>query len=406
MKVLNVLNSKLESGCTPLEALDFLEEKYGVSHRLDETRGLAVLNYSQIDSPKFDDVVCECRSLVVSVPYNIFWTHSFVEPAEIENGYFSRFHSISRTFDRFFNYGEKQLPTKVQNLTAREKLDGSLVALFWHNGEWVYKTRSVIMPVDKINNLDITWKEVIEEAIHYNPEVYDEVLCKQYTYIFEVTSPYNRVVTRYAEVGATLLGVRQGDTGGYTLVCIADDIAKALNVNRPKKWSFSTWEECQLAAKELRNLEEGFVMCNRQGIPQCKLKNPAYVAAHHLRGETALTPKRVMDLIIMNEQDEYLSIFSEDEQVFAPYIEAYNLIMTFTRPVCQLHEGLSKGDQKKFAFLSKDSPVAALLFMMHGDKELTAKEAFGRLTTPAKYRMIVAAKKAKEEHDNNKGNKR
>ncbi len=38
-----------------------------------------------------------------------------------------------------------------------------------------------------------------------------------------------------------------------------------------------------------------------------KIKSPSYVAIHHLRGE-GLCPKKIAELILINETDEYLNI--------------------------------------------------------------------------------------------------
>ena len=84
-----------------------------------------------------------------------------------------------------------------------------------------------------------------------------------------------------------------------------------------------------------------------------KIKNPAYVAAHHLRGE-GLTEKRVLDLIIMNETDEYLSIFPEDKVKFDPYMTAYSVGVMNTLNAMQVTCADTVRTQKEFAILIKD----------------------------------------------------
>lgn len=80
-----------------MKTLEFIKE-HGLS-ALTEKLGIAVkpfitpsgdtlylLDYNQIDSPKTDPIVCECRSLIIDSDYNV----------------------VSRSFDRFFNYSEIQ----------------------------------------------------------------------------------------------------------------------------------------------------------------------------------------------------------------------------------------------------------------------------------------------------------
>ena len=354
-------------------ALLRLKERYGIKHRYDDNTGLYVLNYDQIDSSKHKthNVVKECRSLVLGVEY----VGDCNEP---------QFYVVSRAFDRFFNYGEERVPHKITSLVANEKLDGSLITVFHVEGEgWLYRTKSMIMPEEKINGLPVTWKEVIEEALGDLDTKFQQTGCENFSHIFEITSPENRVVTRYKERTATLLAVRENDSGRHLPPSSVDDVARLNGWKRPKTWAFQSWEGCLEMAKDLRDLEEGFVLYFK-GTPVAKVKNPAYVAEHHLRGEGVLNPKRIVDLILMNELDEYLSIFPEDTETFRPYLWAYGMILSH----CKLTYTM-KGDiidQKEFALEVKDHPCASILFIMR--KGLTALQAFDTLTRTGKQSLI------------------
>ena len=127
-------------------------------------------------------------------------------------------------------------------------------------------------------------------------------------------------------------------------------------------------------------------MYTRLGEPACKVKNPAYVAAHHLRGEGILTPKRVMDLIIMNELDEYLSIFPEDADAVAPYSKAMDSMWASAKSLWEYSQDIT--DQKQFALAVKDYPVCGLLFRKKGG--VGFNDAFNSLTSNGKYNLISA----------------
>lgn len=375
MKTLNFLNSCFERGDGVELCLVRLEERYGVTSREYVVDGMQmfVLNYSQINSPKFEGVVRECRSLVVAFDY--------VE---------GLWYSVSQAFDRFFNYGEKKLPCTVDKLEFFDKLDGSLITVFCHGGKWMYRTKSMIMPVEPINGLEVTWKDLIEEALNWeeflkNPPV------GTFSYIFEVVSPYNRVVTRYNKPEAFLLAVRGAlNTGNgiYNLDYIVDMTAEKYGWSRPKKMVFDSWEKCLTYSKELRNLEEGLVGYLK-GVPMVKVKNPAYVAAHHLRGEGVLTPKRIVDLILINETDEYLSIFPEDEVHFRPWIDAYNHLVETTPWDFKMRLAESQ-NQKDFALAVHKMPNASLLFRMKQGQSF--ESAWEGLTRNVKQSMIQAYK--------------
>ncbi len=80
---------------------------------------------------------------------------------------------------------------------------------------------------------------------------------------------------------------------------------------------FHLIEECIQTSLNLKDLEEGYVIYENS-IPIYKIKSPSYVAIHHLRGE-GLCPKKIAELILINETDEYLKYFPEDEHHFILY---------------------------------------------------------------------------------------
>lgn len=379
MKVTNYLNLLTQAGCTYTTALESLEEQYGIKTKVYEKEGirLFVLNYNQINTgtgTKVSPIIRECRSLVLEV----------VTALDLEGGEYPLFKVVSRAFDRFFNLGEHRLPCKIDKLEFFEKMDGSLVTMFKYKSKWLYRTKSMIMPEEdmKINGFDLSWKTLIEETLGHDWDI--KYRNGQFSYIFEVTSPENRVVTRYTERTAVLLALRRNRDGAYCRQGLVDNIANLNYWKRPRTYSFYDWTAVEEGAKLLPNLEEGFVGY-RNGEPMVKIKNPAYVVAHHLRGE-GLNPKRCMDLVIMNETDEYLSVFPEDDKMLQPFIDAELLlsqvVSTLWNDYGEVHS------QKEFALIVTKYPVANMLFNMR--KGLTYIEAWGKLTTNAKYNMITS----------------
>ncbi len=368
MKVLDYLNPLAAQGGNEY-ALSKLTEEFGIKVKYDEKYDLYLLNYCQITSPKTHEIVKECRSLVL-------------EASDLCYG----FWVVSRSFDRFFNHGELQSEVDnqpLQEMVAHEKLDGSLVTVFFYKGEWIYRTRSMIMPEGKVNGFDASWKEVIEDAL--GPLTLEGWNLYHQSLIFEVTSPENRVVVRYPERKATLLAIRDSN-GKYSHRYFCDIVAEFNSWGRPKQYHFDTLQQVSVALKELPNLEEGYVMYSLENnSPQVKIKNPAYVAAHHLRGE-GLNPKRVMDLILMGETSEYLSIFPEDKAIFKPYQEAYALLWVMVDAL--MDETKLIEDRKEFALKVKDHPISVILFSIKNG--LTKEDAWGKITTQSKYRMIEA----------------
>jgi T4 RnlA family RNA ligase len=314
--------------------LDKLKEDFSIKVNNDY-EDLYVLNYDQINSPKTHPIVCECRSLVVTQENNMW---KVVSPA----------------FDRFFNYGENNYNPNIEDLVCHEKLDGSLVSVFFYKGQWLYRTKSVIMPTGDVNAFQVKWNAFIEEALDWK-EFKSFASNYQATYIFEVVGEANRVVTKYNETKAYLLAMRDNETFKY--YSLSDYNA----YNKPKSYTFKSTQECLDVVKHLPNLEEGYVAYNKDGVPVCKIKSPAYVAAHRIRGE-GLTPNRIMELVVINEQDEYLAVFPEDSDKFTVYTDAWRVVIPNSiDAVWSMYRDIN--DQKEFALNVKDFQFSSVLFM-------------------------------------------
>ena len=124
-------------------------------------------------------------------------------------------------------------------------------------------------------------------------------------------------------------------------------------------------DECIEIVQNLKDLNEGYVVYN-DGIPAFKLKSPTYLAVHRLKGE-GLTPKRIIDLVNMNEHEEYLTYFEDDRKYFEPYIKAYEVLFDDINFIWEKYKMVR--DQKDFAMYVKDFPFASILFRKRKDSE-------------------------------------
>ena len=367
MEVIKYLNTHVNSGIPFQDALDNLKAEFGIKHSNNPNYPyLFVLNYSQIDSPKLHDYTKECRSLVVE--------YSTLE---------ERFRVVSRSFDRFFNLHETDKTCDIPSCVAYEKIDGSLVSVFYYKGEWLYRTKSMIMPELEINDTGLLWKELIESTIPLN----SLTLLPANTYIFEVVSPENRVVTKYEERGAYLLGIRENRSGDYIEVSESTrDILKGCGVQLPKRFKFSSEKDIEEFVNGLPDLQEGVVIYE-DNVPILKVKSGAYLVAHRLRGETVINSKRIMDLIFMNEQDEFLAIFPEYTEKFEKY--EINLINLLDDCLGLWEDYGDIENQKDFALKVKDFPVCGILFNKRkfGDKK-SILDCFYMLSDKNKYALV------------------
>lgn len=336
--------------------LEALTEQLAIS--VKKVDDLLVLNYNQIDSPKTHPIVMECRSLILEA---------------------GTLNIVSRSFDRFFNYGEAlNVMPEIDWSKARayEKVDGSLIKIYNHKGHWYISTKGTAYGDSDCMGYGVTFQELVWKALDCKNDYEFQQKCREndlfevFTYIFELTSVENRVVKRYDGYKLHYLAARSNSHGYYVTKC---ELVTALRFGalETKFYEFNTVEECLRTARELKDLDEGYVIY-QDGVPIAKVKSPAYVAVHHIRGE-GLNPKRIMQLVLVNEQDEYLTYFPEDRDVFTPYVKAKSGLDIDMFDAYNRLEMIE--DQKEFALKAKNFPFSAALFKARASK-IPVSDAF------------------------------
>ena len=291
-----------------------------------------VLNYNQIDSPRFHPICEECRALILRK---------------------DTWEVMARSFDRFYNVGEsirdKDFP--ISKAIIQEKIDGSLLSIYNNGDKWCVSTRKMAFAEGTLP-IGITFRQLFDKAIE-NTKVMDVLNsytnALYFTWVFEITSPENRVVTPYKERSVALIGARHLQTLKEMSSNDLDDFAKVMQVRRPKTFECNSIAELQKKAEELNIMDEGFVLVVEQDGSHWRLKckNPKYVAIAHMRENGNISPKRIMSLILTNEHPEYLSYFPEDKPYFDFTEEIYQESLNRIKAIANEHMGIK--DQKEFA---------------------------------------------------------
>ena len=183
---------------------------------------------------------------------------------------------VARPFDKFFNYGEPDAPTLPLDtpVEVTDKMDGSLGIL------WNYK---------KYQGIATRGSFVSDQAIHATKvwnEKYGFSVSPDWTYLFEIVYPGNRIVLDY------------GDTDDLVLLGVMD-IAEGSVIPANKVY---TWRGPRVATfpyKTLREALEAPQRANAEGyvvhVPETgdrvKIKQEDYVQLHRI--VTGLTKRSV-----------------------------------------------------------------------------------------------------------------
>ena len=259
-------------------------------------KNLIMFKYSQIDSDFNLQLVRECRGLILDE-----------DNLEI----------VSFPFTKFGNYGESYCP-EIDWKTARtgEKVDGSLCKVV------VWKDDSLVKSLISTNGTIDAFKAPVAEQIGcpYKSfgNIISECLAKSgvshadfeegFTYMFELCSPWTRVVVPHKENKLYFLGKRNNKTFEETY--FTDDPVMTKFFDTPKVYPLKSIDECLAATKDMPWNEEGYVVCDAK-FNRVKVKSPSYVAAHHLKGNGVMSYSRALELVRANEIEEICQYFEE-----------------------------------------------------------------------------------------------
>lgn len=266
---------------------------------------LVILNYHQIDSPKHSPVTKECRGLVLD---------------------YHNYDIVALPFSRFFNYGEWREDINKfdwNNFSTQTKEDGSLAIVYNYKGSWRINTRGSFANAKSCEACPYTWEELFFLTI--NEKQLDNIN-PDYTLIFELCSPWNKVVRFYPEPVSYLLTIRNRKTGEEIDSQGRQGIARSLSCKLPDEFSYSCPEEL------IRYLDEecddptfeGFVVKDKNNL-RIKFKSKNYLRLHSMRGNGSnlFAPKNLVPFILEGELGELTSIYPET----IPYIEKYQAIL-------------------------------------------------------------------------------
>lgn len=338
--------------------IEKLCEEFGINVVYNDDKTLLKLNYDQIESSKhkYHPIVRECRGII------------------LENG---SYEIVAATFQRFFNLGEQPEVDKLfdwEKATVDEKCDGSLIMLYFYKGKWSVATRGSFATGIVSNLSPLTWRELFLSTVNQDRF---EVLCTDYTYVFELMSFLNMVVVKHEKTHSKLLGIFSNSTGEEILDYeYQKTIANELGIEVPKRFDFTDISSLLKYIGEQTYSFEGVVA--KVGDHRIKVKNPLYVAVHHLR-DNVNSAGSLVSLILAGEKEEFSNYFP----AFKEKIEEYDQFIEKTKKEIDLIWEKSKdiNNQKEFALQIKDFKFCSLLFNAKkmNKHPLDFKESFEKL---------------------------
>jgi hypothetical protein len=338
-----------------------LEDDYGIYSYEHPELPLVGFKYGLIlcDREKFSPVVREARGIVLER---------------------DSWDVVAFPFKRFFNLGEdKETESRFNwnDFTCQEKVDGSLIIVYYYGGVWRVNT-SGSFAQGICYDSGVTW----EELFWTTSGIYKGQLNKECTYIFELWTKYNKIVRSY-KPSVWLLGMKcQGPANhGWDEIYQSEvDLeATELGVKRPVLYKMNSIDEMTdflLQTSRSDPTFEGFVLCDRN-FNRIKIKSDSYKQLHQLKGNGQFIYRNIIPQILNGNLTKLARDFPEwleeleqcDEKISNLKIETDNLWWEFGK----------LSSRKEFAQnVIRYATLPAILFNLKDGKFASVEDAFAK----------------------------
>lgn len=400
------------------KSLSDLKRDHGVKHRIVDHK--VSLNYDQIESKHGDKLAGECRGLILRRT-----TNNTIDPDEI----FGESRVLACAFPRFYNMAES-CAEKIDWETARiqEKLDGTLTILYYDNikKEWHVATRSVPEANLDLQGFDFTFRDLFEMGLEEYGFTFDdfvEDLIPGYTYVFELCSPYNRIVVSYPKTKLVLLSVRENwsleelslemgipfkdenyvqDQFPMSFVNFYYDEAwekkkeKYRSIQKAKEYSLSSPDEIvQFVNDQDPTMLEGVVIVD-DAWRRVKVKSLSYVSFNRARDKLGASYRNCLCLVLEGKVDDCIGKLPEEiEKILLDMQEEVSVFIKFHEEYyedarLQSIDEFGDFDMKQFAMIVQEGARnfgiwAGPMFNVARGKSETIGEAIRKKNHDGKY---------------------
>ena len=375
-----------------------LEEEHGVKAHpgcVDRSTCVFSMNYDQINSKHGDKLAEECRGLIVK------GTDLYIDTAsKWKKTVPGKLCVLAWPMNRFYNSGESTAAViDWSSASVQEKLDGTMIILYEGIGGWCVATRKVPnadLPINSsgLVHEDLTFSTLFKEAlfntVNMNFDDWTRLLPQKHTYIFELTSPINKVGVTYEKTSVTLLAAR--DHHCFYEVSASDVLKwfEKCNVPAPpipRTFDFSSIESiAAFVDQQDPSKMEGVVVVDKH-FNRIKIKNINWVLSSKLRDSLTNSKRSVLEAIFAQRIDDVVPLLDGNVRK-----EVENLIERVKRYLEKIDKNFvawrtAAGDNRKeFARLvmSSDNTWKAPYFMLFEKKYEDAVTCFKGLVNKGK----------------------
>lgn len=371
-----------------------LEEEHGVKAH-PANKGFCrkfSLNYDQIKVKPGDPLAEQCRGMVIRYKngrqHMIDDSHVWKDSAPAE------FEVLAWPMNRFYNSAE-HTAAKIDWNTAKvlEKLDGTMIVLYAEDDMWCVATRSVSnadlpMNSDGVVNANRTFttlfKEGVQNTLGMSFDEWTKKLDRSNTYVFELTSPYNRIVVKYDETRFTLLALRDIRSGLELDPIVFCDFLKQQKIEvppLPKTFDLSSIEGAAAYVDQQDPAQMEGVVIVDEYFNRVKVKNAKWVLSSKMHDAISTSRRSVLEAILTQKIDDVIPLLEGDirTEVEALTYRVHRYVRTIDKNFKDWF-ALSTGIRKDFAkYVMAENCFKAPYFMLFEKRFVDASECLKSL---------------------------
>jgi len=309
--------------------------------RHSERPNLVMFKYSQFESDFTNPVVRCCRGSVYDIRED-----GTVKP-------------YLMPFFKFSNYGENGADPIDWNSTlyVRDKLDGSLLKLLKESGGDLWTTNGSfdlhievpeLIPAENDENLPppYTFAGLRDYALRGHEEEIKR-LPAGWTFMFELTSPYNRIIVPYRETKLFLLGCRDPQGVEHTPEWAAENFA--LTFATPQIFALKNIDEVITYCQAVDSDDREGVVVQDANFNRIKIKTDHYRSLFYLKGEDHFSDERIFFAIKQGSIDDAVAAWPEirprTDEITAEWIAFRNDVAALCKKAADFYQQCRKENE-------------------------------------------------------------
>ena len=364
-------------------------------------RNLIIFKYNQIDTKwdKAGHIAAEARGIVLDE-----------DTLEV----------VNYGFDKFFNSTEPYADKiDAQSMRSTVKIDGSIIKVRkFEDGQLLISTNGTInaynAPVaEQVGCSFKSFGSIVEDVLvrkFGSVNAFKDRLDADKTYIFEMVSPWTRVVTPFHENDMYLIGCRWIDPDkDFAEIPFWECSLKSM-FKTPDILDFASIDKCLEYAQTLDWTSEGYVVMDKH-FHRVKVKNASWLAVHHLCENHTMSYRRAVEIVRSNEIDEVVGYFPEFESALLDVKNRYwKKVADVSEAKTRLDEFIAAngwdaqprlieaGGQKRkdiAIWITKNFPIPGLAFGLIDKKIESVKKWFDEVPAE-KLAQMLGYKERKE----------